>query len=262
MEPPVARLEVVSGKGAGMAIEVVDELLIGRNAEGAGRLADDEEISRTHARVSVDGDGHCTIEDLGSTNGTFVNRRRISEPQRLAVGDMVELGGTLLVVRDLPQPVVSETVARQVPLEAQPSQPSSAQTSAVQPVESVTVEPTVIGASVATAPAADPEAPTELDVADPAPPSTPEPVQAAGPDPAPPSTPEPVQSAVTDPAPAPVAAPSAQADVPDRAPIPPPPSLHLEVDFDAGEVRLTPVDGAEPITLVYRDGGWRPVTPS
>jgi pSer/pThr/pTyr-binding forkhead associated (FHA) protein len=97
-----ACLEVVAGKAAGMSILVEDEMLIGRHADGAGRLADDEEISRLHARVILDADGVCSIEDLGSTNGTFVNGLRISAPEVLSVGDTIELGQTTLSVRELP----------------------------------------------------------------------------------------------------------------------------------------------------------------
>lgn len=102
MGASAARLELVAGKAAGMSIVVGDELLIGRHAEGAGRLADDEEISRSHARLAVDASGFCAIEDLGSTNGTFVNGLRVSTPQTLAEGDTIEVGGTTLVVRELP----------------------------------------------------------------------------------------------------------------------------------------------------------------
>jgi predicted component of type VI protein secretion system len=99
-----ARLEVVAGNAVGMSILVEDEMVIGRHAEGAGRLADDEEISRLHARVSVDADGVCSVEDLGSTNGTFVNGRRISGTEALSVGDTIELGQTTLSVQELPSP--------------------------------------------------------------------------------------------------------------------------------------------------------------
>jgi predicted component of type VI protein secretion system len=101
----MARFEVVAGRAIGMSVLLDDELLIGRHAEGAGRLADDEEISRSHARLSLDRSGFCAIEDLGSTNGTFVNGLRIAGPQTLSVGDTIELGGTTLVVRELPVPV-------------------------------------------------------------------------------------------------------------------------------------------------------------
>jgi pSer/pThr/pTyr-binding forkhead associated (FHA) protein len=101
MTTPSARLEVVAGNAAGAVIMVHDELLIGRHAAGAGRLADDEEISRSHARVSLEPHGLCAIEDLGSTNGTFVNGLRIAGPKTLAVGDTIELGGTTLLVAEL-----------------------------------------------------------------------------------------------------------------------------------------------------------------
>jgi predicted component of type VI protein secretion system len=109
MTPPTARLEVVAGRAVGMSVLIDDELLIGRHADGAGRLADDEEISRSHARITLDRTGFCAIEDLGSTNGTFVNGLRISGPQTMSVGDTVEVGGTTLVVRELPIPATERS---------------------------------------------------------------------------------------------------------------------------------------------------------
>src|SRR6516165_2869424 len=117
--PTMARLEVVAGRAIGMWILIDDELLIGRHADGAGRLADDEEISRSHARISLDRSGFCAIEDLGSTNGTFVNGLRITGPQTLSVGDTIEVGGTTLVVRELPIPASERS------LKAVPPQPTS-----------------------------------------------------------------------------------------------------------------------------------------
>lgn len=102
MTPAVARFEVVAGRALGRTILLDDELIIGREAHGAGRLADDDEVSRSHARISLDGSGFCAIEDLGSTNGTFVNGLRISSPQTLSVGDAIEVGSTTFVVRALP----------------------------------------------------------------------------------------------------------------------------------------------------------------
>jgi hypothetical protein len=98
-----ARLEVVAGKAQGLTLEVQDDLLIGRHAEGPGRLAEDDELSRSHARISVEGTGICAIEDLGSTNGTFVNGLRIVTLQTLSEGDTIEMGGSTLVVRALPE---------------------------------------------------------------------------------------------------------------------------------------------------------------
>ena len=116
--PTMARLEVVAGRAIGMWILIDDELLIGRHADGAGRLADDEEISRSHARITLDRSGFCAIEDLASTNGTFVNGLRIAGPQTLSVGDTIELGGTTLVVRELPIPATERS------LTAVPPQPT------------------------------------------------------------------------------------------------------------------------------------------
>jgi predicted component of type VI protein secretion system len=118
MSQTVARLEVVAGRAIGMSILLDDELLIGRHADGAGRLADDDEISRAHARISLDRSGFCGIEDLGSTNGTFVNGLRITGPQTLSVGDTIEMGGTALVVRELPIPAAERS------LKAVPPQPT------------------------------------------------------------------------------------------------------------------------------------------
>ena len=118
MSRAVARLEVVAGRAIGMSILLDDELLIGRHADGAGRLADDDEISRSHARISLDRSGFCAIEDLGSTNGTFVNGLRITGPQTLSVGDTIEVGGTTLVVRELPIPAAERS------LKAVPPQPT------------------------------------------------------------------------------------------------------------------------------------------
>ena len=123
----MARLEVVAGRAIGMSVLIDDELLIGRHAEGAGRLADDEEISRSHARLSLDRTGFCAIEDLGSTNGTYVNGLRITGPETLSEGDTIEVGATTLVVRELPIPHSEHT------LRAIPSRPTVVPGGAVAP---------------------------------------------------------------------------------------------------------------------------------
>jgi pSer/pThr/pTyr-binding forkhead associated (FHA) protein len=55
-------------------------------------------VSRYHARVQVAG-GEAMIEDLGSKNGTLVNRQPIAAPQRLADGDEILIGGAVLTFR-------------------------------------------------------------------------------------------------------------------------------------------------------------------
>jgi pSer/pThr/pTyr-binding forkhead associated (FHA) protein len=142
MSQAMARLEVVAGRAIGMSVLLDDELLIGRHADGAGRLADDDEISRSHARLSLDRSGFCAIEDLGSTNGTFVNGLRISGPQTLSVGDTIEVGGTTLVVRELPIPATERS------LKAVPPQPTAPPGSSVPaPTTSQETPATALGPS-------------------------------------------------------------------------------------------------------------------
>jgi predicted component of type VI protein secretion system len=58
----------------------------------------DPEVSRRHAFVGESADGF-TLEDLGSTNGTFVNGERIDGPQPLRSGDEIRFGNTVWHVR-------------------------------------------------------------------------------------------------------------------------------------------------------------------
>ena len=73
------------------------EHVIGRSQEAAV-VIHHPKISRAHARVSVTAQG-ATIEDLGSTNGTFVGGRRVEGPVVLTDGDQISLGPVELVYR-------------------------------------------------------------------------------------------------------------------------------------------------------------------
>ncbi|MEX2253325.1 MAG: FHA domain-containing serine/threonine-protein kinase [Thermoleophilaceae bacterium] len=90
------QLLVTDGTAKGRRLTLSDEFVIGRAASGDGRLGDDPELSRRHARVTRDAGGQLTIEDLGSANGTLVNGERVSERRALNVGDSVRVGGTTL----------------------------------------------------------------------------------------------------------------------------------------------------------------------
>ena len=54
-------------------------------------------MARRHAEVAPRG-GAIILTDLGSTNGTLLNRRRISTPEVLSAGDEIEVGTALIVV--------------------------------------------------------------------------------------------------------------------------------------------------------------------
>ena len=77
------------------------QLPTGRNVIGRGTEADirlpDTGVSRKHVDVVLDG-GTATVEDLGSTNGTLVNGRRVSR-LALADGDVIRIGHSVLVYR-------------------------------------------------------------------------------------------------------------------------------------------------------------------
>jgi two-component system cell cycle response regulator len=92
-----ATLAVASGLDAGRIVAIEGEsLVIGRGAE-VGLHIEDAAVSRVHARIvrSPRGDSFY-IEDLGSTNGTFVNSRRITVAP-LAAGDHLQLGPAILL---------------------------------------------------------------------------------------------------------------------------------------------------------------------
>jgi hypothetical protein len=92
------RLVVLSSptlaEGANFEVDAVP-LSIGRAAENAIQLEDDEFASATHARVEGRSDGAWLI-DRGSTNGTYVNGIRVDEPHRLGDGDVLRIGETQL----------------------------------------------------------------------------------------------------------------------------------------------------------------------
>src|SRR5271154_4734304 len=92
------RLRVLAGAASGTEIAVSHELVIGREEQGAGNLRGDREISRRHARLSINEAGVLLVEDLGSTNGTFVNDRRLTAQRVLRAGDRVRVGASTIEV--------------------------------------------------------------------------------------------------------------------------------------------------------------------
>ena len=103
-----AVLVVTQGPLAGQRLELEGELVIGR--EGAAVTIDDSELSRRHAAVRPV-EGGVEIEDLGSLNGTFVNGKRIDAPTRLAGGDSIKLGQSVLELEAAPAPATVMSAA-------------------------------------------------------------------------------------------------------------------------------------------------------
>jgi pSer/pThr/pTyr-binding forkhead associated (FHA) protein len=80
----------------GRTYELADELTLGR-AAGCGVRVEDVYTSSIHARL-YRRDSSLWVEDLGSTNGTWVNAERIGSPARLGKGDLLQVGGTVFEV--------------------------------------------------------------------------------------------------------------------------------------------------------------------
>ena len=92
--PPVqlAIVEPAAQKGRGFAL--TEELTVGR-AAGCGVTLDDTFASQIHARVFAQA-GTFYVEDLGSTNGTYLNRQKVQGPQAMKRGDRLQVGNTVL----------------------------------------------------------------------------------------------------------------------------------------------------------------------
>jgi pSer/pThr/pTyr-binding forkhead associated (FHA) protein len=88
-------LVIVVGGPPGARFDLREDAIIGR--VDAGVMLDDDEVSRYHAIVRV-GDGGADITDLGSTNGTFVDGRRLSGRAALGDGSVIRVGRTELRV--------------------------------------------------------------------------------------------------------------------------------------------------------------------
>lgn len=98
------------GRGAPSKVVVLDErggrvathrltgtVQIGR-ASTCQIRPEDTYISQVHARIS-DRNGSWVVEDMGSTNGTYLNQRKVTVPTEISPGDRIRVGKTILEVR-------------------------------------------------------------------------------------------------------------------------------------------------------------------
>jgi hypothetical protein len=86
----VLRVAIAAGLRAGAAYDVSGGAILGRSDQADIRL-DDEFSSSRHARLVPQGDV-IVLEDLGSTNGTYLNGEQLNGPQPLHDGDRVRIG--------------------------------------------------------------------------------------------------------------------------------------------------------------------------
>ena len=92
-----AQFVVLDGPGLqpGSSVEVDTTTIVGRGPESGIRIDGDDFASAQHARIGTSPDG-VWVEDLGSTNGTFVNGARVTSRLVLQAGDVVRVGQTEL----------------------------------------------------------------------------------------------------------------------------------------------------------------------
>lgn len=106
---PQLQLIMKSGPTPGVVFPLEgQQFFIGRDASNEIRI-NDPEVSRRHARLGLQG-ARFVIEDLGSTNGTFVNGHRLSASSVLNPGDMINLGERIVLVYEFIRQEAGATV--------------------------------------------------------------------------------------------------------------------------------------------------------
>lgn len=102
-----------------------DQLNIGRDSTNEITI-NDAEVSRRHARLTFQG-GKYVLEDLGSTNGTFVNGQRLAGPRVLKAGEVVSFGEQIVLVFEVvtsdPGATMVSPRAAAVPSASRPATP-------------------------------------------------------------------------------------------------------------------------------------------
>ena len=92
------RLVVIDGDAAGTTVDLTGEpITIGRADDSTITLIDDY-VSTRHARLVLQ-EGGWLIEDLGSTNGTYLDRQRVTTPTPVTIGVPIRIGKTVLELR-------------------------------------------------------------------------------------------------------------------------------------------------------------------
>jgi pSer/pThr/pTyr-binding forkhead associated (FHA) protein len=89
---------VIDGPSAGLAVPLDQTpILIGRGTDAAIRL-DDDYVSTRHARIGQSGETYY-VEDLGSTNGTYIGSQRLTQATALQLGTRVRVGKTTIELK-------------------------------------------------------------------------------------------------------------------------------------------------------------------
>jgi pSer/pThr/pTyr-binding forkhead associated (FHA) protein len=93
-----SQVVVVDGPSAGHAVPLDSvPILVGRGADAAIRL-DDDYVSTRHARIG-ESNGTFYVEDLGSTNGTYIGSSRLTQATAVQLGTQIRVGKTTLELK-------------------------------------------------------------------------------------------------------------------------------------------------------------------
>ena len=92
------QLLVTAGALAGTTISLADQQITIGRADDATLVLDDDYASTRHARLFPQ-DGQWIVEDLGSTNGTYLDRQKVTQPTPVPVGVPIRIGKTVLELR-------------------------------------------------------------------------------------------------------------------------------------------------------------------
>jgi pSer/pThr/pTyr-binding forkhead associated (FHA) protein len=91
-------LVVTEGGLSGMSIDLNDQQITLGRANDATLVLNDDYASSRHARIFPQ-DGQWIVEDLGSTNGTYLDRQKVTRPTPVPVGVPIRIGKTVLELR-------------------------------------------------------------------------------------------------------------------------------------------------------------------
>ncbi len=92
------RLLVTAGALAGTSIDLADQQITIGRANDATLVLNDDYASSRHARLFPQ-DGQWIVEDLGSTNGTYLDRQKVTQPTPVSPGVPIRIGKTVLELR-------------------------------------------------------------------------------------------------------------------------------------------------------------------
>ncbi|MFE9020293.1 FHA domain-containing protein [Streptomyces sp. NPDC007808] len=94
-----SKLVVTEGTLSGTTVALQSQTITLGRAHDSTIVLDDDYASSRHARIYPDRDGQWIVEDLGSTNGTYLDRTRLTTPTPIPLGAPIRIGKTVIELR-------------------------------------------------------------------------------------------------------------------------------------------------------------------